>query len=200
MAASKVAIANIALTTYLGKGRINSLTENTTAAQQIEIHYDEVRKEVLSEWTWSFITKRARLAVLVDNDRDEWAYRYQMPINLLRVRWVNTPEIAKTAIWEREVYDTPRDISGGYLYSDTEDATMEYTEDSDDPTIYPPKVTQAMAALLASRIAIALTETAAKMEGALREYARYLDEAKVQDIEMEEPIRVLQNADYLEAR
>ena len=61
-------------------------------------------------------------------------------------------------------------------------------------------MTQALAALLAARMAVALTETAAKFQTAMNAYAIHLDEAKVQDIQTERPITVRRVRDYTEAR
>lgn len=197
---SKVQIANIALGTYLGKGRINSLDERTPEAQQIDIHYDEVRREILSEWSWHFVTRRDVLARVTVNDKPEWASKFALPAKTLLLRWVNDPQSAKDAISQREVYDTARLVQGGFIYSDLEEATAEFVGDFDDPTVYPPKFTQAFAALLASRIAVPLTETANKASAAASEYDRLLDEAKVQDIQMEMPIRIIATVDWARAR
>lgn len=197
---SKVQIANIALTTYLGKGRINGIDDRSPSAQQIEIHYDEVRREILSEWPWPFALRHAPLALLTVNDRPEWSYKYALPAKLLRLNWVNDAEAAKDAILCRTVYDTPRMVQDGFLYSDLESATAEFLADVDDPTVYPPKFTQAMAALLAARIAVALTESERKARGALDTYYMYLDEAKVAAAQMHPPIVVMNNRNWAEAR
>ncbi|MGL4813288.1 MAG: hypothetical protein ACRCXM_16080 [Beijerinckiaceae bacterium] len=200
MAASKVSICNIALSTYLGKGRINALTEATAAALQCNLHYDEARREVLAEWPWSFAIRRQAMAQLSVNDQPEWKAKYSFPSNALRINWVNEPEPAKLALLSREVYDTPRKVEGRFIYADIVNPVVEYIIDLDDPVDYPPKFVQALAALLASRMAIPLTETSSKASFALQEYQRYLDEAKVADLQLEEPVRVIQNRDYLDAR
>lgn len=200
MAISKVSICNLALSTYLGKARINAITEPSSSAQQCELHYDMVRQELLSEWPWSFAIRRQALATMGVNDQEEWLVKYVMPANALRINWVNEPYAAKQAILDREVYDTPRKVENGFIYADLEAAQAEFVLDVDDPTVYPPKFVQAFAALLASRMAIPLTETAQKMQAAMDAYALYLDEAKVNDIQLEEPIRVIQNRDYTEVR
>ena len=198
--ASSVQICNIALGTYLGKGRITALTEGTAQAEQCALHYDDARREILSEWPWSFATRRQALARLAYNDRPEWASKFARPANLLRLNWVNDPEEAKQAILCREAFDTPRDVTDSHIYSDLPAATAEFIFDQEDPTVYPPKVTQALAALLAARMAVALTETAAKFQTAMNAYAIHLDEAKVQDIQTERPITVRRVRDYTEAR
>ena len=202
MASSKVQIANIALTTYLGKGRINALDEQNPTALMCSIHFDDARQEVLSEWPWSFATRRGVLARLTDdaNDKPEWRSKFAKPARLLRINWVNDPVCAKNAMTDREVFDPPRIVEGDFIYSDLDDASIEYVEDVDDPTAYPPKFTQALAANLASKIAIPLTETASKASDALAAYAQMLDEAKVQDLRLDPPIVVRKTYDWMKAR
>lgn len=197
---SKVQIANIALTTYLGKGRINGLDDKSPAAQAIEIHYDEARRELLSEWPWSFAMRFDALALMATNDRPEWAHQYALPPKILRLSWVNDAEAAKAAMECRRAHDTPRLVQAGYLYSDLPNAHAEYLADVDDPTVYPPKFTQALAALLAHRITMMLTETASKSQAALDAYDRLLDEAKVADLAVIAPVVVVKTVDWAEAR
>lgn len=197
MASSKAEIANIALSTYLGKGRINALDERSPAALQVNMHYDSVRREVLAEWPWSFATKRAKLTRLSNNDQTEWGYKYAIPTGMMGLRWVNDPQVAKEALVIRRVWDTPRLVQDGFIYSDTQDATAEYTFDNDDPTTYSPKFEAAMAGLLAYRTAVALTETAAKAQAGMDAYLAYLDEAKVQDARLEPPIEIVAYDDWV---
>lgn len=197
---SKVQIANIALTTYLGKGRVNSIDDRSPAAQQIDIHYDEVRREILSEWPWPFAIRHADLARVTINDRPEWQSKFALPAKTLRLNWVNDQAAAKDAILCRTVYDTPRMVQGGFIYSDLETAVAEYVADVDDPTTYPPKFTQAMAALLAARVAMPLTESGSKARGALDTYYMYLDEAKVAAVQLHPPIVVMNSRNWAEVR
>lgn len=197
---SKVQIANIALTTYLGKGRINALDDRAPAAQAVDIHYDEVRREILSEWPWNFATRQAMLARVSVNDRPEWESKFSLPAKLLRLNWVNDPLSAKDALQCRRVYDTARHVQGSFIYSDLTEASAEFISDVDDPTVYPPKFTQAFAALLAARMVAVLVETASKAQAAMDAYTVYLDEAKVADIQTEPPIVVIKGINWAEAR
>ena len=115
---SKVQIANIALVSYLGMTRINSLDEPNSSAIQINTIYDVARQEILSEWKWGFATRRQRLAILSNNDRPEWAFKYALPGNMIVLNWINDPYSAKLAVTDRQVMDTPREVEGGFVYSD----------------------------------------------------------------------------------
>lgn len=197
---SQVKICNIALTTYLGKQTITDIDERSATAEQCGIHYDETRREIISEHDWSFCTKRERMALLANNDRDEWAYKYSMPAGLVAIRWANTPEAAKAAMADRRINDEARYVEGRFIYSDLRDSFIEYVFDNDDPTTYSPKFVQAFAALLASKMALPLTETQSKATAALDAYEILLDEAKVQDIRLSPPILVYKSTDWTEVR
>lgn len=200
MTTSAVQIANIALTTYIGAERIISMDDQSKEAFHCKLHFDDARQELLSEWTWSFATKRERLAKLAVNDKEEWESKFALPIGLMRLNWVNDPASAKEAILCREVYDTPRLVEGAFIFSDLDEASCEFVFDNEDVSSYPPKFTQAFAALLASKIALPLVETASKAQNALAAYVDYLDAAKVHDIQMERPIIVRRSSNWSEVR
>lgn len=193
---SKVQIANIALVSYLGMTRINSLDEPNSSAIQINTIYDVARQEILSEWKWGFATRRQRLAILSNNDRPEWAFKYALPGNMIVLNWINDPYSAKLAVTDRQVMDTPREVEGGFVYSDVPEATAEFVFDQNDAGSYPPKFIQAFAALLASKVAMPLTETANKVEFALTRYETLLDEAKVADVSLSPPVVVVKSNDW----
>lgn len=191
--ATTVQIANLALITYLGKARINSLDEQGPSPMQLSVVFEDARKEILSEWPWSFAVKRQKLALMSTNDRPEWAYRYKMPVGALIINWVGTGEAAKQAMVDRSIEDCAREVEEGFIYADQPDAWIEFVMDQKDTSVYSPKFVQAFAALLASKVAVTLTETASKMEFALGRYAELLDEAKVADQHLNPPIIVIRN-------
>lgn len=196
MTTSRVQIANIALTTYIGREPIVSLTQDDPNARQVNLHYDDTRQEILSEWAWSFATRRELLVRMGTNNKPEWRSRFAVPNGAISIQWVNDPVSAKMAFESREIRDTPRHIEGGFIYSDLEEASIEYTFDNDEPTTYPPKFVQAFAALLASKIAIPLVETASKAGNAIDQYNQYLDAARVYDHQQSPPILVTNFHDW----
>lgn len=198
--ATKVQIANIALVNYLGMSRINSLSEPGTGATLISGVYEDARREILSEWCWSFASRRVKLAKLVDNDRPEWAFRYSRPANCVRINWVSQPELIKASMNTGSLDDAARAVASESIYTDTPDAVIDFVYDQDDPETYPPKFVMAFAALLAGRAAIPGTETSAKVQHALGDYDRLKDEAMVFDVQQSPPIRVIRMVDWTGAR
>lgn len=193
MAKSKIELANIALSSYLGHQRITNIEEDTPEAEQVELHFDAVRREMLSEWDWAFAIRRERLAKIAENDRPEWGSKFARPNNVLRIRWVADPNDAKQGVIAGRISDTPREVVGGFIYSDLDTATVEVIEDQEDVTLWPPKFDAAFSALLASRMAIPLTETASKAESAISAYTDYMDAAKVEN-QMQNPPVIVENA------
>lgn len=188
--ASSVSIANIALVSYLGTQRINSLADGGPIAPFVSELFDDTRREILSEWPWSFATRRRPLVLMADNDRPEWRFKYARPSDAIRLNWVNDPETAKQAIIDRLIDDSPRDVVEGFIYSDLPSAVVEYVYDNEDATTYSPKFVQAFAALLATKLAVPLTEVSNKAQNAMQAYVELLDEAKVFDVRSEPPVRV----------
>lgn len=197
---SKVQIANIALSTYIGSARINSLEEGSKGALQAELHYDSVRRELLEAWPWSFARRRMALAKHAINDRPEWASKFAIPSKCLLLRWVNDPQEAKDAIQAGEIYDTPREIDGQAIYSDLDQASCEYIYDEEDVSRFSEKFVAAFAAALAARMAISITETASKAQYAAGAFEQLIDEAKVADLRNGGFIRVLHGSNWIGAR
>lgn len=197
---SKVEIVNLALSTYLGAQRINSLEEETPMSLQAVLHFPHVRRELLEMWDWSFARKRVALAKLATNDRPEWATRFAMPVSCMRIRWVNDPMVAKDAYQAREIYDTEREIAGKFIYSDLPSATMEYIHDEDDVTTYPELFVQAFAATLAVKMAASLRESASAGANAQDAAMSYLDEAKAHDARQYPPIKVVNMVNWAGVR
>lgn len=180
---SIINICNRALSTYIGQGQITSLSDNSPAATACDLHYDEARKYVLCygahPWTWA--TKRQSLAELTNDRSTEWGFKYQAPVDLLQIVWVNTPIAARMAKAAHENPDTDREFAGGVIYSDVEDAVMEYIADEDDVTTFPPIFQDALAAELASRIAMVLTQNVRIAQNAGNMARQLLDSAQASD-------------------
>ena len=87
MPQSIVSICNMALG-HIGRSTlpIVSLTENSVEARTCALWYDAARQEVLELYDWAFCRSRVTLALHNDPPPIEWAYRYQMPSNVLAFR------------------------------------------------------------------------------------------------------------------
>lgn len=173
-------ICNRALSTYVRSAPIAAITEDSLPARQCRLHYDAALESLLQRHAWVWATRRESLALLV-NDRDEWEYRYAAPAQLIRVNWVNTAEAARMAIRAHETPDTDREIAGGSIYSDVEGAVISFVKNQPDSAIYPPLFSDALAAELASRLAMPITQTVSVARSAMDAASELYDRARAAD-------------------
>lgn len=181
MAQSAVEICNVALSTYLGAGRITSMHEQRPESEACDLHYDRVRRSLLESWPWTWASARAPLTRHAVNDRPSWAFKYAAPTDMIAIRWVNTVEGGRAALAQGLSQDTPRELTGDAIYSDVPGAVIDYTRDVTDPTLFPPGFGDAFAAALAAAIGMTITADGAKVRYAEAKAAELLERAKVQD-------------------
>lgn len=84
MAASDVAIANLALT-RLGDLRITSLSENTKPAREVNAVYTMLRDRLMRRYVWRFAVKRDSVAASTDEPAFGYDYKFPLPSDCLRV-------------------------------------------------------------------------------------------------------------------
>lgn len=160
---SKVDICNRALAT-LGDARISSLSEDSPQARLCNVIYDEVRETVLSDHPWNCVTKRARLARSTTAPVYQYAYRYALPTDCLRVL---------------SVYEAPEyQIEGKFLVTDSDDVYVLYVADVDDPNQYIPALREAMSLLIAAKLTYTVTQSTTKEQAAWVMYEKALIRAR----------------------
>ena len=158
--ASKTQIANVALI-HIGitKGISNVDTENSNEARTIKVLFDDLRDEVLREFNWPFARKYAALGLVAGTSDDpangDWTYSYRFPSDCLAARRIVT-SIGRTDPNPRP-FAIGSDDQGQLIFTDEEDATLEYTWAVDDPARFDPLFRSALAWKVASGIAPALS-------------------------------------------
>ena len=92
MPQSIISICNMALG-HMGRSTlpITSLSDPSVEARTCNLWYDIARQECLELYAWSFARQRVPLNLHSDPPPIEWAYRYQMPPNILAVRGFYNP-------------------------------------------------------------------------------------------------------------
>lgn len=141
---------------------INDVT--STEAQECARHLPGVVSDLIDYHDFDFVERRVALAA-VTNDRDgEWSYAYAVPATMVSpVRLVRNisgssiPGIVVTPMlyWGRNEFDLPGVdyvVADGVIYTDLEEAYLEYSTDAIEPTKWPPLFAQAVIRTLASRI------------------------------------------------
>ncbi len=155
--ASKVGIANMALS-HLGVDKPigNLTTEQSSEAHTIRTFYDIARDKALKEGPWPFSTRFAVLALVEEEPTTEWGFSYRYPSDCLSIHRILSG-IRNDSRQSRAPYKIGADDSGQLVYTDSEDAEIEYTARNDDPSTYTDEFELAFSYLLASLAAPRLT-------------------------------------------
>jgi len=197
---SKVQICNRGLTTYLGVGRIASISEASPQAEQCSLHFDDTLQSLLESHWWLFATGRQTLAELANDRASEWAYKYQRPADLLSIRWVNLPASAMILIAADQTPDTPRIVTADAIYSNVPYAACEFTKQISDTSLFPQYFSDALSAAIASNIAMPLTEDLRRAQNAMNAAGERLDRAIALDEEQMPPTQAFGGPTYLSVR
>jgi len=153
MAASEVSICNAALQLIKNTKSITALTQGTKEANACEVVFDELRDTQLECHNWNFATKRVQLARLADAPAFEWDYQYQLPADYLRVVRLSQNSDGRDHVVYR--------IENGKVLTDASEIYLRYVARVEDPNLMPATIRTALSKFLASRLAVALAQSAA---------------------------------------
>jgi len=159
--ADETSIANLALA-KLGISPIMALTDDSKQAQFANRFYAQTLDEVLSSHRWNFAMRRSTLNQLATSPSFEWGFAYQVPVDCLRVVQLNG--------YEQNEQQGEFAIEGNQLFTDAEQAQVRYIARVTDGSLYPALFSQAVATMLASRLAGPLTGSRELPSALLEEY------------------------------
>jgi hypothetical protein len=164
MSYSKTAICNVALG-HLGINRLiaDADADASPQAQACRTHYALALEVTLKAHRWPFAQRVATLATISGYTSDVWTYAYRGPTDLLLAHTINRTSSRP----QGERFERGGDASGAVLYSDAEDAILDYTAAVTSTGLYPADFVEA----LAYQIAIRTAQPLASEEG-LRQAAR----------------------------
>lgn len=162
----------------IGKPGIESFTENSAGARQINQWYDSARQEALSSHNFSFARRTAALALHSEPPTDSWLYRYTYPSNCLRVWKVFGGSSKKAQPYEIGLVGEEETI-----LTNVESAYAQYTFDLEVVSLFSPGFIKALRYLIAHYIAPNLNgEVGIKNAPAyLQAHEKYLARAAVAD-------------------
>ena len=154
---SKVGIVNMALS-HLGNDKpVGNLdTERSSEALTAKAFYDIARDKALKEGPWPFSTRFAVLELVEEEPTTEWGYSYRYPSNCLSIHRIFSG-IRNDSRQSRVPYKIGADDAGRLIYTDMDDAEIEYTAKNDSPHTYTDEFELAFSYLLASLMAPRLT-------------------------------------------
>lgn len=150
--ATKVEIFNKALGHIGSEATVASPTEASVEAQQCNSFYDYARRTALETHAWKFARTRI-LGALTTYSYTSWEFIYQEPDNCISVRAV-LPDGYTNDQEDAAEFDCEAGPDGERLIlTNTENATIVYTVDVEDPQRFTPLFVEALSWLLASYIA-----------------------------------------------
>lgn len=155
--ASEAEIYNMALL-HLGVSKqIAASTEQSIEARSCRTFFSTVRDAVLRDFSWPDFVKTVTLGLIEEDPNDEWDFSYQVPSDCLRILRILSGQRTDTRD-TRVPYKTVYGASGTILYTDVEDAELEYVVRVEDTSRFRPDMVLAMSARLATYVAPSLTK------------------------------------------
>src|SRR5271169_1150121 len=172
--AADVDICNLALA-YLGdEANIASINppDQSAQASHCSRFYPQARNELLEMHTWQFATTRVALAS-VNNPTSSWLYAYAAPIGVLNYLAILDPSTTddystqipfaygvmlafppRIGVNAPQPYVVETDANGNaMILTNMQNAELRYTQSIADTTKFSPTFTEALARLLAAKLA-----------------------------------------------
>lgn len=176
----------------------------STEAQECARHLPGVVSDLVDYHDFDFVERRIALAAVANARAGEWGYAYAVPDSFVSpVRLVRNyssssiPGVIVTPMlyWGDVSGSLPTidyDLADGVLFTNLDDAILEYSTDALEPNKWPPLFAQAVIRTLAARIyRPILGEKADTREWLVKQQAaqRALDEAVADDLNRNPRVR-----------
>lgn len=186
-------IANLALDA-IGQTNISDVENPSTTTEEIMArHYDQVRRQVLSDWVWNFAKWREKIS-RSGTPAFDFADAYALPNDYLRYLSVNG--------YNELTFEQDYDLSGRDLLLNNGGAptvNLRYIRDVKDPNLMSAQFINVFALTLAVRVSYKFTLKKGLLEQVKQELAADLMKAVSVDGQMRPPKRV-QRSKFLGAR
>jgi hypothetical protein len=156
MASTVVQICNMALMRIGVSSLISSLSEASNEARACNVFYEQMRDYALRDYPWNFATKRVVLAD-AGTPPDNWGFKYTYPSDCLRTKHIITKGLRTPRNDQRIPFEIGNEGGQRVIYTNQDEAELMYTARVEDPTLFDPMFTSALAYLLASEIAMPLS-------------------------------------------
>lgn len=154
---SSTSVSNLALS-HLGVSTpiANLETEKSTAARACRTFYDLTIEATLRDFPWPFCTVFETLALVSTDPTSEWKYAYRYPTDCFKLRRILSGNRNDNR-QGRIPYRIGHDDAGRLIYTDQQDAEIEYTYKETRPDRFTPDFTLAASFRLAGYIAPTVT-------------------------------------------
>ena len=172
MAKSKAEICNLAVS-WLGGQHIFSIEDDQSMeARLCRANYDMSRTALLEEREWTFAIERRLLTPLVETPLFEFNYAFQIPSDSQKILGVY-----HTKNSYGKLIPVKHRVEGNVIYADIQQVFIRYTIDLTNTKRFSALFDQALAAHIATNIAVALTENAGMQEQMATLYEIKLEKA-----------------------
>lgn len=151
---SEVRICNMALSNVGASSTIESLDELNAQAKICDLWYDFSRRQTLAIYDWNFARKRQILATHTDAPPDTWKFRYQYPVDSVKLRLLENPAGRVTDAVPFEIESSGETKS---ILTNLEEATAVYTFNLTSTPLFSEMFVEMFAFALASKICFSLT-------------------------------------------
>lgn len=169
MPLSQVQICNLALGRIGITQYIESVDENSAEAKACSQLFDPCLQDLLTSHDWPFTNRESELGLVSEDPTPEWSYSFRLPADCLKAGYITNEDNIPFAI--------ASDASGGLLYANIEEVTLQYTANIEDVGLLPIDVGWALAGMIAVELAPALSRSESVTERARQWYLSKLRDA-----------------------
>ena len=194
---NSIDICNLALASLGNTRAISSMAEQSTEAILCGRFYDMVRQSLLKLYPWGFATLTDDLTVTTET-HDRYDFVYEYPEDCLRILSVHPAGDATAS--DYTVFSTQGDVAMiRRIATDVDDARITYVYDAQDCDTFPAEFVDALALLLASRLALPLASDGRMAQAIYQQASIAIDTAKrMCALEQKEP--PIRENKYMNAR
>lgn len=169
--ADPVSVANKAIV-LLGGTPILSFEDNSTEAITVKAAYAAVRDKVLEDRQWTFASSRRKLTPDAVAPEFGFSHRFLIPSDVIRIFNADDLSGNNNLKWEREE---------DYILCDSAEIQIKFIKRVDDVSKWTPAAIDCFSYLLASEMAMPLTESISTMSLYANMYADRIVDAGATD-------------------
>lgn len=172
MTLSAVEICNLALADVPAK-RINSLNDNTVAAEACREQFSQAVEELMEMGDWGFAKKRAVMTAVANDRSGGWAAAYAIPNDMAFPIAILPAEGGGIMRGRSREFD----FSGATIWTGEGDVVLEYISNTPAFSSMTAMFRRGLATVLASRVVMSITRDPARKRELLQEAEVWRDRA-----------------------
>ena len=184
----------------LGEPPVSSLGDPSKAARTLNANYAPIRDGLLRTYRWKFAMKRVALAADTDAPVFGFDYAYTMPADCLRLDFINDAWVwfATGAEW-RDFSEGAYTIDGRKILTDLSAPLQIRYVSRADASLFDATFVEALAARLATSLAISITQAESKKQEARADLKMALMDA-VRSNAIESPPQQMPDNEWMMSR